>query len=212
MLLAVAAAAALAAVLIVVLSSGGGRRPAARLPGSVAGGPTLVQLAGSYLHVAPAKIRSLLGGGQTLGEIAAATGHSPKSLLEAIYKRKAEQLKRLHLSAVHEQAELTATRRALSERVNLRHRVSSLRAAAARYLGLSAAQLSGRLAAGETIASIAEATHGRSRAGLLEAMVRARGETIEEAARAGRLTPALAKRRIARLRKRAERLIEAPGG
>jgi hypothetical protein len=204
--------AALAAALVVALSSGGGPRPGAHLPGSAATGPTVVQLAAHYLHLSPAEVRRRLGSGETLAEIAAAAGRSRHDLVEAIYARKAAQIKALHLPAARERAELEATRSALAERVSRRHRVSSLIAAAAGYLGLTVGQLDAKVRSGHTLASLAEAAKGRSRAGLLATMTKGRRAAIEEASLQGRASSAAAKRRVARLLRRAERLIERTGG
>ncbi len=213
LLLVLAGIAALAAVLVVVLSSGGSgsRRPAARLAGSAATGPTVVQLAARYLRLTPGQVRQQLGGGRTLAQIAAAKGQTRKGLIESIYDQRAAQIKARHLSPTRERAELEATRSALAERVSRHTRISSLTAAAARYLKLTVAQLDAKLRSGHTLASLAEAS-GRSRAGLLEAMTKGRREAIEEASAKGGTSKAAAKRRIARLLKRAERQIERAGG
>ncbi len=206
-LLGVAAAAVLAGVLVVVLTAGGHRSPGRRA-GASAGGPTVVQLAAGYLHVPPAQIRQLMAKGQTLSQIAAAKGSSRAALLEALYARKARQIKSLHLTPQRERTELAATRAALAERLT-RRRVSSLSVAAAKYLGLSRTELRAKLASGDTLSSLAEATGGHSRRGLIDAMTRERRETIEQAEKRHVLNPAVARRRIARLRKRAERLADA---
>ncbi len=213
LLLVLAGAAALAAVLVVVLSSGGGggRRPtAARLLGSAATGPTVVQLAARYLHVSPADVRQRLAGGETLAQIAAEHGSSRSALLASIYAQKAAQIKAEHLAPERERAELEALRSTLAERVSHR-RVSSLTAAAAGYLGLGVGQLGARLRSGHSLAALATA-EGRSRAGLLEAMTKGRRKEIEAIATKGGISAAVAKRRIARLLRRTERLIEQPGG
>ena len=202
-LLAVAAAAALAAVLIVVLSSGGGRWRATR-QSAIAAGPTVVQMAAVYLHVPPSEVRRLLGEGQTLSEIATEKGASRKGLIEAVSRRQAEVIESRHLPAARQKAEIEAARAALARRVTIR-RSPSLTVAAARYLGLSRAKLRAKLASGSTLAEIAEATPGRSRDGLIEAMTKTRRRAIETQEHEGRITPATARHKLERLKTRAER-------
>jgi hypothetical protein len=59
---------------------------------------------------------------------------------------------------------------------------------ASTYLGVSASQLLTQLQAGKTLAQIANATSGKSAAGLIAAMVAAEKQQIEQAVSDGRLT------------------------
>jgi hypothetical protein len=76
-------------------------------------------------------------------------------------------------------------------------------AVAASYLGLTAAQLRSDLRAGRTLASVANATSGRSAAGLIEALVSAEAARLAAAGAGGKLPKAKESARLARLRKRA---------
>ncbi len=64
--------------------------------------------------------------------------------------------------------------------------------AATSYLGLSRAQLRAELRSGKTLAQIADATSGRSEAGLVVALVAARKATIAASVKAGTITQAQA--------------------
>ena len=75
---------------------------------------------------------------------------------------------------------------------------------AARYLGITPAQLRSRLRSGESLAQIAAATSGRSPAGLEQALA---GQRIAEVKRSG-LTPAQQSAAIERVRKRVKRELK----
>src|SRR5207302_1593027 len=69
---------------------------------------------------------------------------------------------------------------------------------AAGYLGISTAQLAGKLSSGQSLAEIAAATPGRSAAGLIEALVTAKRAALAAIA--------------AKLPKRVRAEVERPGG
>ncbi len=80
--------------------------------------------------------------------------------------------------------------------------------AATAYLGLSEADLRRQLAAGKTLAQIADATNGRSAAGLVAAVVDAERQVVEQAVSSGRLKPDRAGRLEASLDARVRRLVD----
>lgn len=80
-------------------------------------------------------------------------------------------------------------------------------AAAAEYLGVSEAELRGRLARGESVANVAEA-EGKSVDGLKEALVADAEERLDEAVDDGMLTKEQAKTMLDRLRSRIDALVE----
>ncbi len=101
--------------------------------------------------------------------------------------------------------------RALNRSETSRAGARSEAQAAAAYLGLTKAQLRKQLQSGRTLAQIA-ATGGRSKSGLVEALLSTRAAQLSAAVRARRLSPASERRRLARLRKRLEAQLErAPG-
>ncbi len=65
-------------------------------------------------------------------------------------------------------------------------------AAAATYLGISTATLQADLQSGKTLAQVAEATAGKSAAGLITALVAQETQELTDAVKAGRLTQAQA--------------------
>jgi hypothetical protein len=62
--------------------------------------------------------------------------------------------------------------------------------AAATYLGISTADLRSQLKSGKTLAAIANATSGKSAAGLIQALVNAAKTKLDAAVSAGKLTQA----------------------
>jgi hypothetical protein len=80
---------------------------------------------------------------------------------------------------------------------------------AASYLGAAPAQLQAELESGKTLAQVAEATAGRSKAGLIAALVAARTQELAGSVTAGRLTQAKEARRQANLSKRVTTLVDS---
>jgi hypothetical protein len=89
---------------------------------------------------------------------------------------------------------------------------SSQLAVAADYLGLSRPQLRKRLRTDGTLVAVAHSTPGRSRAGLIEALVKARMRALTSAAAAGSLSSAKLSTRLARLRERVEAQVQRVHG
>jgi hypothetical protein len=204
-MLMIAAAAVIAAVLISVLSGGGAGRGHAPAQGSV------LQLASGYLHLPASEVRRRLRTGETLGEIAGSTkGASRAGLVEAVYASRSQAIRRRHLAPAKERAELVALRRGLIAQVDRPRRRAGLRRTAAQYLGLDEAQLRAKLTAGQTLAQIAETTPGRSRAGLIAALVTPRRKALELALKEKQITAAAERAAASKLRARAERQIGRP--
>jgi hypothetical protein len=150
-------------------------------------GPLLT--ASSYLGVPASQLRGELQSGKSLAEIANATsGKSSAGLLNVLLAAAKERL-----AAV--QASLPQRVAALVNGV----RMPGRRAVAARYLGLSPAQLAGELHAGKSLAQIANATSGKSAAGLIDALVTARKSALATRVAAGSLTQAQVNARLAHL-------------
>jgi hypothetical protein len=133
--------------------------------------------------VTPVQLRSELRSGRSLAEIAnATTGKSAAGLIAAV---EAAQHAKLAALAASVPARVTAE-------VNApRHRNRRL-AAAAGYLGISAAQVRSELRSGHTLAQLAAASPGRSQAGLVEALVAARKTALAAEVAAGTITQAQA--------------------
>lgn len=83
--------------------------------------------------------------------------------------------------------------------------------AAAKYLGLSPAELFARLGSGQTLAQIAESA-GKSASGLIEAMTAAQKAELDAAVKDGRLTQAQADQLEAALKDRITALVNGQFG
>jgi hypothetical protein len=92
------------------------------------------------------------------------------------------------------------------------HRRGTLATAAA-YLGLNRTRLRSELHAGKTLAQIADASSGKSEAGLIEALVAAKKTAIVASVKAGTITQAQAESRegklVSRVRARVQRTRRA---
>jgi hypothetical protein len=164
-----------------------------------AGGRGDVALAASYLGLAPAQIRRELRSGKTLAQVAASTsGKSVTGLIDAIVTARKTQLAaavaagRLTKSQAH--ARLEKLTRRVTLRVNRAHALEPRPAAlpglvpAAAYLGLRPAQLRSELRSGRTLAQVADATGGKSAAGLIAALVAVKKAKLAADVAAGRLS------------------------
>jgi hypothetical protein len=154
------------------------------------GGP--LATAASYLGVPVTQLRTELQSGRSLAQIANATsGKSSAGLTSVLLATGKEKLSKAQASLPKRVA--TLVNRVL---------VPGQRAVAARYLGLKPAELASQLRSGRTLAQIANATSGKSAAGLIDAIVAARKSTLDSRVAAGSLTQAQANVRMARLRTR----------
>ena len=84
-------------------------------------------------------------------------------------------------------------------------------AAAATYLGMTTADLETKMRAGQTLAQIANATAGKSRDGLLNALVADATAKIDAAQKAGKITADQATQQKSNLSTRLAQLIDNTG-
>jgi hypothetical protein len=79
--------------------------------------------------------------------------------------------------------------------------------AAMSYLGLSASELRTQLASGKTLAQIANATSGKSAAGLIDAMVAAQKQQLDQAVSSGRISQSAADQIESNLKSRVTAMV-----
>jgi hypothetical protein len=157
--------------------------------------------AAAYLGVGEAQLRSEVRSGRSLAQIAASTpGRSAAGLIEAIVAARKSRL----------QAQLASLKTRVTAQVERGHTGRGARRASvvAGYLGLDRRALVAKLRSGMTLAQIADSTPGRTRAGLVAALVAARTKALAAKVAAGELTQAQEQRRLALLPQRLERLVE----
>jgi hypothetical protein len=186
--------------------------------------PQDLQAAADYLGVSTDQLTRELGSSRSLAQIADAhSGKSAQGLTEAIIASRKARLGKL-ASRLPKRigAEVARTGRGGAgasgkggsaaqaqglSRLGLFTAAGHLGSAAADYLGLTPAQLRGQLQSGKTLAQLAEATPGKSKAGLIDALVAAKQERLAGKLAKKRLTQARAARKAQRLHKRVELLL-----
>jgi hypothetical protein len=205
--LAVALLAVLAGGTAVALGATGKHAPHARHAHSGRQHNGLSAAASSYLGVPASQLRSELAAGRTLGQIAAATpGKSEAGLIAALV---AAAKLRLHGAEAKVPARVEsivqgrASRRA--KRSASQH--GGLRDAVLAYLGTDRRTLARELRSGKTLAQVADATPGRSAAGLRKTLVAALEQHLDARAAAKHAKGGAQASRLASLEKRVAKLL-----
>ncbi len=174
----------------------------------------------SYLGLSGAQLTSELRSGKTLAQIAQATsGKTAQGLSAALLAAKQARLAKAgarlqqRVSAEVNRPGGPGGGQAGASRSGSRLQAmfaspKHVGAVAASYIGVAPAQLQSRLSAGKTLAQVADATAGKSRAGLIAALVASRHARLETAVAAGRLSHAKAAKRGATLQARASALVQ----
>jgi hypothetical protein len=190
-------------VVALALAAGSSAAYAATSSQSAAGTPggAIVSALTAELGISAQQLRSDLGSGETLAQIASANGQTASSLEQAVLSAAQTRLDNAvaagKLSSAAEQTRLARLSARLDALVNVTHPVARLRLAArlrvavvrlsAGYLGVTAQQLRSDLRSGQTLAEIA-ATNGKSTAGLEQAVESAVQTQLDKAVSAGKLT------------------------
>ena len=194
-LIAAAIAAAIAGLLIALLA-GGGRGSSHRASPNTGAGAGPAAAAASYLGLSRPQLRQELQQGKSLSAIASDQGKSRQGLIEALTRHRVEVLAKQRASGAITPAQERARLAALRARVaavverNLRAGGLSRRdlVAAAGYLGSSAAHLGAEVSAGRSLSQIAQATPGRSTAGIVHAVATSRRRLLAAETASGRIS------------------------
>lgn len=142
----------------------------------------MLTAAASYLGTTPAQLRSELQSGKSLADIANATsGKSSQGLIQAL--ESADE----HNAQAALASKLAAR---IAAKVDRPGGASATLRAATSYLGLTTVQLRSDLRSGKSLAQVASSTSGKSRAGLVAAIVAARKATLAADVQAGVITQA----------------------
>jgi len=209
-MIAIAVAAVLAGVIVAIAAPGRDHAPVNSAANS-AGGAVHGELAvaASYLGLTGAQLRGDLESGQTLAEVASATkGKSTAGLTAAIAGALAANLHAAvaagRLSKAQGSLALAKLHTLVTAAVNRPRRAvaaGNVRIAAS-YLGLSRARIRSEQQHGRSLAQIAEATPGKSAAGLIDALVSRRHAAIAAASARGEITRTEEDRLLSTLRER----------
>jgi hypothetical protein len=188
-------------------------------PGGHGGSPEAAAIA-TYLGLSPAELRTQLRAGKTLAQIAEMQGKSVPGLQDAIYaaaKRRFDQaVTNGRLTAAQEQMLLANLKSHLDDLVNGHGRPQwgagprPFGAGAAKYLGLTEAQLRAQLRNGKTLAQVAT-DQGKSVEGLKAAILADAKSRLDQAVAVGRLTAAQAEAILARLTSHIDDLVDRTG-
>jgi hypothetical protein len=177
--------------------------------------------AATYLGLTDDQLRTQLESGKTLAQIANATsGKSADGLIAALVADAKKDIAAAVSAGRLTQAQADAITSDLQQHVTDLvngslpkggpgfgfHHIGGLDAAAS-YLGLTEDQLRTQLESGKTLAQIANATSGKSAAGLIAALVAAEKQEIANAVSSGKLTQAQADAITADLQQRVTDLV-----
>jgi hypothetical protein len=174
-------------------------------------------VAATYLGLSDAALRTKLESGKTLAEIAnAVDGKSASGLIDALVaaaqKHIAEDVASGRLAQSQANDLLAGLEQHITARVNSTgppgHGMHGGLDAAAGYLGLSEMDLMTQLQSGKTLGEIADATAGKSKAGLVAALVADEKSHLAQAVQDGRLTQRRADGMAANLESRVTDLVD----
>jgi len=163
----------------------------ASLPGNVAlavqnnghiGGPGFLTTAATYIGITEDALRTELATGKSLADVAVAHGKTRDGLIAALVQTSTTEITTL----VDTKNPFPAPPAGGPGRVF--HVEGNPLTAASTYLGISEADLRTKLQAGQNLGQIAAATAGKSRDGLIAALVADETAKIDAAVKAGTLT------------------------
>src|SRR5256714_376268 len=146
--------------------------------------------AATYIGITEAQLRTELGTDKSLADVAIAHGKTRDGLIAALVAAQQQDI-----TALVDQKGIGARPNpangvgpGLGRGPGGRNVIGDSEAAAATYLGTTEADLETKLRAGQTLAQIANATAGKSRDGLLNALVADATGKIDAAQKAGTIT------------------------
>lgn len=168
-------------------------------------GGDLFQAAADFIGITVEQLRTELGADKSMADVAVAHGKTRDALITALTTAQSQKIAELvdqkgfpqkpggpgrHLGA-HIKVDVVQT--------------------ASTYLGLSLAELRTQLQSGKSLAQIADATAGKSKAGLIQAIVADETAQIDKAVADGKLTADQATRMKTGLTERVTAMVERTG-
>jgi hypothetical protein len=163
----------------------------ASLPGDVTlavqnggkiGGPGFLATAATYVGITEAALRTELATGKSLADVAAAHGKTRDGLIAALVQASTTQITTL-VDTKNPFPAPPAGGPGRSFRIE-----GNALDAASTYLGITQADLRTKLQVGQNLGQIASATAGKSRDGLIAAIVADENKEIDQAQTAGKIT------------------------
>ena len=169
------------------------------------GGPGFLAAAATYIGITEDQLRTALASGKSLADVAVANGKTRDGLIAALVVAATTDITTL----VDKQEPFPAKGPGgLGFPGGPRVEGDSL-AAAVTYLGTTTEDLRTKMQAGQTLAQIANATAGKSRDGLIAALVAASTAKIDAAQAAGTITADQATKAKANLTQRITDLVDS---
>jgi hypothetical protein len=160
--------------------------------------------AADYLGISTEQLEHELNSSGSLAQVAQAHGKSTQGLIDAIVAARRARL----AEVAARMPSRVGTEVNGPARLPRAAAAGSLRLAAGGYLGITSSRLRDELRSGRTLAQTADATPGKSSAGLLDALVSARKARLAQGVATGRITRARAARSEQRLDKRMSALLQ----
>ena len=171
--------------------------------------------AATYIGITEAQLRTELGTDKSLADVAIAHGKTRDGLIAALTAAQQQNIATLvdqkGIGARPNPANGYGPGPGFGRGPGDRNVIGNSLATAATYLGTTAADLETKMRAGQTLAQIANATAGKSRDGLLNALVADATAKIDAAQKAGTITADQATQLKANLSTRLSQLVDNTG-
>jgi hypothetical protein len=167
------------------------------------GGMNFMSTAATYIGITEAQLRTELQSGKSLADVAVAHGKTRDGLIAALVQASTNEI-----TTLVDQKNPFPAPPAGAPGFGFRVEGNEL-AAAATYLGITEADLRTKLQAGSSLAQIAAATSGKSRDGLIQALVADATKNIDAAQSAGKITADQATKLKTDLTQRITQMVDA---
>jgi len=171
--------------------------------------------AATYIGITEAQLRTELGTDKSLADVAIGHGKTRDGLIAALTAAQQQNIATLvdqkGIGARPNPANGYGPGPGFGRGPGDRNVIGNSLATAATYLGTTAADLETKMRAGQTLAQIANATAGKSRDGLLNALVADATAKIDAAQKAGTITADQATQQKSNLSTRVAQLIDNTG-
>ena len=170
------------------------------------GGMNFMNTAATYIGITEAQLRTELQSGKSLADVAVAHGKTRDGLIAALVQASTQEITTL----VDRTNPFPAPQGRGPGGPGFGFRVEGNElAAASTYLGTTEADLRTKLAGGQSLAQIAAATSGKSRDGLIQALVADATKSIDAAQQSGKLTADQATQLKTNLTQRITQMVDA---
>ncbi len=166
------------------------------------GGRNVFATAATYIGISEADLRTQLGSGKSLADVAVANGKTRDGLIAALVQASTTQITTL----VDTKNPFPAPPAGAPGRGM--HFGGDELTAASTYLGISEADLRTKVRSGQSLAEIANAAAGKSRDGLIQALVASETAEIDQAQKDGKITADQATRAKTNLTTRVTQLVD----